>query len=117
MHEIAVLSWPPPWVPVEMNMPAYLPQKEPWDHCLPLLSQKAVAACQLALYVMRVGGICTLVLRGEVSVARGDAEEHAVKLLELLGVVEDGDGGVLGRGMHLSEDLVGEGLSDSDDGY
>jgi hypothetical protein len=42
MHEIAVLSWPPPWVPVEMNMPAYLPQKEPWAHCLPLLSQKAV---------------------------------------------------------------------------
>jgi hypothetical protein len=29
MHEMAVLSWPPPCVPVETNMPAYLPQKEP----------------------------------------------------------------------------------------
>jgi hypothetical protein len=54
----------------------------------------------------------TLVLRGEVSVARGDTEEHAVELLELGGVVEDSDGGVLSRGVHLCEDVVGEGLGD-----
>jgi hypothetical protein len=42
MLAIAVLSCPPPMVPVEMNMPAYLPQKEPCAHCFPVESQKAL---------------------------------------------------------------------------
>lgn len=52
----------------------------------------------------------------EVAVSGGDAEEEAIVLLEDRRVLNDGDVGGLGRGVHLGEDLVGEGLGDSN-GY
>ena len=42
MAATAVLSCPPPWVAVLTKRPAYLPQKPPVCHCLPVLSQKAL---------------------------------------------------------------------------
>jgi hypothetical protein len=57
-----------------------------------------------------------LELCGEVAVACGDAEEDAVEFFEDGGVVERRDGGVLGWGVHLVEDFLGEGLGDSGGG-
>lgn len=48
----------------------------------------------------------------EVAVAGGDTEEEGIVLLEDGGVGEGGDGAILGRGVHLGEDLLGEGLLD-----
>lgn len=53
-----------------------------------------------------------LPLRGEVAVARGNAEEEAVVLGERGGVREDLDVRGLGGRVHLGEDLVGERLGD-----
>lgn len=57
-----------------------------------------------------------LPLRGEVTVAGGDTKEEGIELLELRGVGEDLDVGGLGRGVHLGEDLIGEGLLDLEEG-
>ena len=52
-------------------------------------------------------------LRRKVSVASGNAEQNAVELLDLRGIVEDGDVGGLGGSVHLSEHFLREGLCDS----
>ena len=52
-------------------------------------------------------------LGGEVAVAGGDAHQEGIVLLEDGGVGDLGDGGVLGRSVHLGEDLIGEGLGDA----
>ena len=54
-----------------------------------------------------------LELCGEVAVAGGDAEEDAVEFFEDGWVLEDGDRRVLGRRVHLVEDVLREGLGDS----
>ena len=54
-----------------------------------------------------------LPLSGEVAVTGGDAHEEGVVFHEDGGVAEDGDVGVLGRGVHLGEDLLGERLLNS----
>lgn len=51
----------------------------------------------------------------EVAVTGGDAEEDAVKGLELGGVLENADIG-LGRGVHLGEHLLGKSLGNSAEG-
>jgi hypothetical protein len=112
MLAIAVLSWPPPWVPVLINMPAYLPQKEPCAHCLPVLSQKAVVLGKLRYSLTRIGTI-TFELGGEVSVACRDTKEDTVKGFELCGVVEDRHVAGFGCGVHLSEDILGESFGNS----
>jgi len=53
-----------------------------------------------------------LELCGEVAVAGGDAEEDAVEFFEDGWVLEDGDRRVLGRRVHLVEDVLREGLGD-----
>jgi hypothetical protein len=53
-----------------------------------------------------------LPLSREVTESGGDTEEDTVVLLELLGVLEGGDAGVLGRSVHLGQDLLGESLGD-----
>jgi hypoxanthine-guanine phosphoribosyltransferase len=52
-------------------------------------------------------------LCGEVAVAGGDAEEDAVEFFEDGWVLENGDRRVLGRRVHLVEDVLREGLGDS----
>jgi hypothetical protein len=47
------------------------------------------------------------------TVTCGDTEEDAIELLELGGVVQDGDIGRLGGRVHLCEDIIGKGLCDS----
>ena len=54
-----------------------------------------------------------LPLGREVAVAGRNAEEKGIVLLENGGVFESLDGGVLGRCVHLFEDLGGEGFWDS----
>ncbi len=55
-----------------------------------------------------------LPLSREVTVTGGDAEEDGIVLKELLGLLQDGDGRLLGS-VHLVEDLLGEGLRDPRD--
>lgn len=52
-------------------------------------------------------------LGGPVAVAGGDAEEERVVLLEHRGVGDLGDRLVLGRSVHLGQDLLGESLLDA----
>lgn len=52
-----------------------------------------------------------LPLRGEVAVARGDAEEEGVVLFER-DRVDGGNRGALGWGVHFGQDFFGEGLGD-----
>jgi len=52
-------------------------------------------------------------LRGEVAVASGDAHEEGIVLLEDGGVGDLGDGGVLGRSVHLGQDLLWKSLCDA----
>lgn len=47
------------------------------------------------------------------TVTCGNTEEDAIELLELGGVVQDGDISRLGRRVHLCEDIIGKGLCDS----
>lgn len=54
----------------------------------------------------------SLPLGGEVTVAGGDTEEESIVFGEVFRVSQHGDGGGLGRGVHLGQDLVGEGLGD-----
>jgi hypothetical protein len=115
MLAIAVLSWPPPWVPVLMNMPAYLPQKEPCAHCLPVLSQKAIVLGKLEHRRTR-DWIITFELGREVSVTSWDTKEDAVKGFELRGVAENCNVAGFGCGVHLGEDVFGEGFSYSEGG-
>lgn len=49
-------------------------------------------------------------LRGEVAVARGDAHQEGIVLLEDGRVGDLGDGGVLGGSVHLGQNILGEGL-------
>lgn len=69
MAAMAVDSWPPPRVPVEMKIPASLPKKPPAAHCPPVLSQKAcgekVLACFPPLGLAGCGG------RGKVGWVQG----------------------------------------------
>lgn len=51
-----------------------------------------------------------LPLRGEVTVASGNTKENGIELQELLGS-HNGVGG-FGRSVHLSENVIGEGLGD-----
>jgi hypothetical protein len=72
-----------------------------------------VFAPEGALLPLLSGGIPECAhLRGHVSVPSGDTEEDTVVLLELGGVVDGGDAGVLGRSVHLGQDLLGESLGD-----
>jgi hypothetical protein len=48
------------------------------------------------------------------TVTCGDTEEDAVECLELGGVFDDRDGGVFSGSVHLVEDVLGQGLSDSE---
>jgi hypothetical protein len=48
------------------------------------------------------------------TVTCGDTKEDAVECLELGGVFDDGDGGVFSGRVHLVEDVLGQGLSDSE---
>lgn len=52
-------------------------------------------------------------LGGEVAVAGGDTQKESIVLLEDGGVGEGGDGVVLGRGVHLVENLLRQGLLDA----
>lgn len=54
-----------------------------------------------------------LPLGGEVAVAGGDTQKESIVLLEDGGVGEGGDGVVLGRGVHLVENLLRQGLLDA----
>lgn len=54
----------------------------------------------------------SLPLGGEVTVAGRDTEEESIVFGEVDWVTQNGDGGGLGRGVHLGQDIVGEGLSD-----
>ena len=49
----------------------------------------------------------------EVAVASGNAHKEGIVLLEDGGVADLRDGGVLGRSVHLGQDLLGEGLGDA----
>lgn len=72
-----------------------------------------VLAPETALHPLAAGAVEEgLPLGGEVAVAGGNAEEHAIVLLEL-GGRDFGDGGVLGRGVHLGEDFFRKGFFDS----
>lgn len=51
----------------------------------------------------------------EVAVASGDTHEEGIVLLEDGGVADLGDRGVLGRSVHLGQDLLGEGLRDAEE--
>ena len=53
-----------------------------------------------------------LPLGGKVAVTGGDAEQEGIVLEEGGGVGQDGDVRGLGRGVHLGQDLIGEGLRD-----
>lgn len=55
-----------------------------------------------------------LPLSREVTVTGGDTEEDGIVVKELLGLLQDGDGRLLGS-VHLVEDLLGEGLRDPND--
>lgn len=55
-----------------------------------------------------------LELGREVSVTSGDAEQEGIILLELRGVGHRLDISGLGGSVHLGEDFIGEGLSDSE---
>lgn len=115
MAAIAVDSWPPPSVPVLMNRPAYLPQKEPWDWG----QYRVVVSCvgKGAYLLPLLAGLVPegLELGGEVAVAGGDAEEDGVEGLEFGRVVQHSVVG-LGWSVHLLEDLVGERLRDLEEG-
>lgn len=54
----------------------------------------------------------SLPLRREVAVARRDTEEVGIVLLQGGRVIEGRDAAVLGRSVHLGQDLIGEGLGD-----
>ena len=55
--------------------------------------------------------ISYLPLSGEVAETGGDTQQEAIIALKG-GVGEDGDVGILGRSIHLGQDIVGEGLGD-----
>lgn len=57
-----------------------------------------------------------LELGREVSVTGGNTEEDTVEGLKLGGIIQGGDVGGLGRRVHLSKDLLGEGLGDLEEG-
>ena len=74
----------------------------------------------LAVVAARLPLLARLVPEGfplsrEVAVPRRDAEEEGVVLFELVGG-DEGDGAGLAGGVHLGEDLLGEGLFDSRSG-
>jgi hypothetical protein len=52
-------------------------------------------------------------LRGEVAVASGNAHKESIVLLEDRRVGDLGDRGVLGRSVHLGQNLLGESLGDA----
>lgn len=74
--------------------------------------QAGVLAPEAALHPLVAGAVEEgLPLGGEVAIAGGDTEEHAVVFLELLrGDVRDGV--VFGRGVQHGQDLLGEGFGD-----
>lgn len=109
----AVISWPPPGVPVETNTLAYLPASEPCAQSPPVASQKvyvAQGACQHDYISLTQGRETHLELRGHVAVASRDTEDEGIEFGEVRGL-EDGIGGLGGRA-HLGEDLLGERLGD-----
>lgn len=53
-----------------------------------------------------------LPLSGEVPISGGNAKQEAVILDEGLGIFEEGDIAILGGGVHLGEDLVGQSLGE-----
>lgn len=116
----AVDSWPPPRVPLLTNRPAYLPAKPPEAQMEPVWSQKVYRnfvsnvglgskSCKTA---WQRGCWTYLPLGGEVAVTGGDTEQEGIVLEEGGGVGQDGDVRRLGRGVHLGQDLLGEGLRD-----
>lgn len=85
------------------------------DQIWPVLSQKVYIKPEVRSHVLiarHIEGLTYLPLGREVAVTGGDAEQEAVILEELLGVLEHGHVGGLGGGVHLVEDILGQGLGD-----
>jgi hypothetical protein len=116
----AVSSWPPPWVPVETKTPAYLPEgmefcqeKKRTVSSMPNRSGNLLTSESTSRPEAACGIDECLPLSREVAVTCGDTEEESIVILQLIG----GNDCVVGLGgcVHLSEDLIGEGLRDSEE--